>query len=599
MTERVWHYVKPNETLRLPRRHIFLDTESQRGRTKTGGRQVWRLGVATYRIAEKGRPAKESTSVYHAARKLWVDVDTFTKGRHRTVLWAHNLGFDVRISDAFRILPVLGWRLVAHNLANRGTWLQWRKGDASLLMVDSASVFPTTLAQLAKSFVTDKHQIPADSDGADVWEAYCRRDVQILRDAVVAYLDWIESAGLGSWQLTGAGQSYAAFRHRFMTHPLLVHGDADALAAERRAMWTGRCEAYWKGKTRGGHIEEWDLSLAYARIVRDTQLPTRLVGEVEAGRELSQMLALPSSAILAQVAMEIDVPVVPTLVGGYVAWPVGNFSTTLWGPELALALEVGATVTVERAFLYRTAPALRQWAQWLIHEVSSPDSGATEWQRLILKHWSRALIGRFGMQYSRWEPFGVTRDLGVRQSLCYDRDRDQLYELAHIGADVQRCEGTVEWDQSQPAITGYVMSCARVWLWRLLQAMPPESVLYADTDSFYIRSEHHDQAAALAATPLGEGLRLKSSHKRLTILGPRQIVTDGVARIAGLPHRAQLLPDGRFAGEVWSSLRTSISRGDPSAVITTDRTWKVSGIDRRRTGGPTGWTQPIAVEGGE
>lgn len=597
--ERVWHYVKSSETMRIPRRHIFLDTESKWSRYKNGRRQVWRLGCATFRVAEKGRTAKESTASYATPGQLWSDVDAFTKGRHRSVLWTHNLGFDVRIADAFRILPVKGWRLEAHNLANRGTWLQWRKGDASLLMVDSASVFPTALAQLAKSFMDTKSDIPTDDDTDAEWLAYCLRDVSILRNAVIAYLDWIEREQLGSWQLTGAGQAFAAFRHRFMDRKLMVHADYEALAAERRAMWTGRCEALWKGRARRGSKEEWDLSLAYARIARDALLPTRLVGEISPRDNLRDMLARPASAVLAQVAIETDTPCAPTLVDGFIVWPVGKFETTLWGPELDLALASGAKVTTERAWLYRTSPALRSWAQWIIRQISDPNSDATEWQRLILKHWARALIGRFGMQYTEWDLFGTTDQLAARATTVYDRTTGGTYAMSHIGGQVQRANGTVEWDQSQPAITGYIMSCARVWLWQLMQAMPPQSVVYVDTDSLVIDRAHHDAAVALAATPLGEGLRLKSTYDRLTILGPRQLVTDGRPKVAGIPSKAVTLPDGKFAGEVWSSLTASLRRGDPAAVITTDRTWKVSGIDRRRVGGLQEWTRPIEVGGGE
>jgi hypothetical protein len=120
-----------------------------------------------------------------------------------------------------------------------------------------------------------------------------------------------------------------------------------------------------------------------------------------------------------------------------------------------------------------------------------------------------------------------------------------------------------------------------------------------DTDSFYVTDEHHDQAVALTRTPLGDGLRLKSSYERAQILGPRQIVMDGKPRIAGLPSRAQALPDGRYAGEVWSSLANSIQRGQPSIVDVSDRTWTIRGVDNRRVDGPDGWTLPITVRGGE
>ena len=98
MDDRVWHYLRRNETTRVPRRHIFLDTESQWKRTNKGRSQRWRLGVARYRVADKGRQAHEAQDHYTAPRELWRAVDTFARPRHRTVLGAHNIGYDVRIA---------------------------------------------------------------------------------------------------------------------------------------------------------------------------------------------------------------------------------------------------------------------------------------------------------------------------------------------------------------------------------------------------------------------------------------------------------------------------------------------------------------------
>lgn len=597
--DRVWHYVRRNETIRIPRRHIFLDTESTSERTRKGHVQRWRLGVAATRTAEKGRTARESFGVYDSPVDLWRAVEMATKPRHRTVLWAHNLGYDVRISESFDVLPSLGWRCTAHNLANRGTWLTWRKNEATLLLVDSQSIYPVPLQQLGVTFMRPKLSLPKGEDSRDHWVARCTRDVEILRDAVVAYLDWIEKEELGSWQLTGAGQSYAAFRHRFMTHSMMVHCDAEALAAERRAMWTGRCEAYWRGKTGLVGVEEWDVSLAYGRIARASNVPVRLIGQLGPDADLAALLARPGYAVLADVQIETSRPTVPCTVDGRMAWPVGTFTTTLWGPELRLAIDTGATVHAQRVWIYAAKPALAQWAEWIITQLECDDGSVPAWQKIVLKHWVRALIGRFGMRYTSWEPYAVTPDLRLLHADVYDVDTGEEYSLSHVGRDAYRSAGEVEWDQSQPAVTGYVMSQMRVWLWHLMQAMGDKAVLYADTDSFYVTGEHHDQAVMLSRSHLGQGLRLKEIYDRATILGPRQIVTGGRPRISGVPKSAVALANGTYQGDVWTSLTASMRRGETSTVTTTDRVWKVSGVDHRRAPGPDGWTVPMLVRGGE
>jgi len=598
MDTRVYHYVRGNRTCRMPRRHVFLDTESKSERTRVGHRQTWRLAVASLTAAEKGRRGTSVMKTFTDPIRLWRTVSEHCRKRSRTILWAHNLGYDARISEAFTELPGQGWRLEGHNLASRGAWLQWRREGTSLLMVDSASVYPTSIAQLAKTFGMVKPDLPDDADDMAVWQRRCQSDVDILQRAVETYLGWLESENLGNWQMTGAGQSYAAFRHRFMRHELLVHADLDALAAERRAMWTGRCEAYWHGRTGFVGVEEWDLSLAYARIARDNPLPIRLLGRAANVERLEAWLANPKIAVLAEVDVDTSVPTLPTHHGGRICWPVGRFTTTVWDPELRLALRHGARLTPRRVWLYRREPALYDWATWIIDQLEGQASTVEPWKAIILKHWSRALIGRFGMNYQQWEPYGAVEDMAVRQCPVYDTATGTETQMTQVGVDILVSNGVVEWDQSMPAVTGYVASVGRVQLWELLQAMGPRGAIYADTDSILVTGEHHDRAAALAATPLGAGLRLKSTWRGATILGPRQIITDDRVRVAGIPVRAKRLPDGRLSGEVWASLAASLRQGRPSTVETRDRKWKLHGVDRRRDKGKDGWTVPIQITEG-
>ena len=54
-----------------------------------------------------------------------------------------------------------------------------------------------------------------------------------------------------------------------------------ALAVERRACWTGRCEAYRWGEVKGP-LHEWDFELAYLRVEAVTSLPAFAIGGISA-----------------------------------------------------------------------------------------------------------------------------------------------------------------------------------------------------------------------------------------------------------------------------------------------------------------------------
>jgi len=594
--QRVWHYVRPNEQTRVPRSLIVFDTEASTARVPGGHEQTWKVAVAWFSKSRKGRAPVQSEGVYLTPVDLWQAVTDHCRRSGRTVMWAHNLGYDARISSAFLDLPQLGWALVAHNVAPRGTWLVWRRERATLTMVDTASVWPTTLASIGKWFGLSKPELPGPDAPMAEWVERCRADVLITRTAVMAYLDWIETADMGNWQFTGAGMAWSAFRHKFLRHNMLVHADEDALAAERRAMWTGRCEAYWHGSIGYQEIQEWDFETAYAQIARDFNVPCQLLGAVGPRSAWRRALDDPQLAILAEVTVTTSVPTVPTLHDGRILWPVGTFRTTLWDVELRAAIDDGATVTFHRGWLYRARPALAEWAQWVIDQIHAPAGQCPLWLKAILKHWSRALVGRFAMTYSTWELWADMPTMAAERRTLIDEIEQRTYDLMHVGSDMWRESGTVEWAQSMPAVTGYVMAACRVRLWRLIRVMPPGSVLYCDTDSLLIGDQWVSTILDITQIGVGKGLRLKSTYRGFSIRGPRQIVTGERVRMAGVPVLAQRVGRDDFAGSVWESLDVALRAGRPDAVRTFDRRWHVAGTDRRRRGRGVGWTTPYKLD---
>ena len=595
MDTRDWHYVKPNDQNRIPRRHMVMDAGARYTSTKWGREFTWRTGHVWFANIPKGRKPKFSESGYATPLELWQAVTDNCVANGRTVLWAHNVGWQLRIADAFRILPSLGWELTAHNLIPHGSWMVWRNNTKSLTICDVASVFPTIVPEIGKWFGLGKPRMPTEKDPTQAWDVHCRATVRIIATAIMAYLSWLDTEGMGNWQITGAGQAWAAYRHNWMRHRLLVHADPEAMAAERRAMWTGRCEAYWHGSERRQVLHEWDLHVAYARIARDHNVPTRLIGEMPPRYDWRGALENPRVALLAEVSVQTEVPSVPAEVDGHIAWPVGRFDTTLWDVEIRQAIADGAQVTVRRGWLYHADPALREWAQWCIAMLSAPDDVCPAWRKAVVKHWVRALVGRFAMQYSTWENWATTTIMGAERLTLIDDVDHVTVDLMHIGDVLWRESGVTDWGQSMAAITGYVMSALRVRLWQLKQQLPSKAVLYVDTDSLLATDDWFHSIDALSATPMGEGLRLKTSWRGFTIHGPRQIVTGKRVRMAGVPLRSELRGAGKFEGEVYESVDVALRAGRPGMVRAVNRSWTVKGRDRRRSGPAVGFTRPLRI----
>lgn len=594
-TDRAWHYTKPLTTTRMPRHHAFMDVEARSSRFGGGWVQTWRVGVVAYHSAPKGKPVVSAERVYDTPADLWTDLTSRVPRKGRLVLWAHNLAYDVRVSQALTILPGLGWRLTQCCLTPGATWLQWAREGRSLVMVDSRSVFPAPLADLGATMGMGKPDLPDEGAPADRWVARCRADVHILRSVVLRYLDRLERLDLGDWRVTGGAQAWAAFRRRHLTHQMLVHWHEDARGAERVAMWTGRCEAYWHGHDRLMTVEEWDMTLAYPRAARDVAVPTALVTVIRDQRDLAAWLDRAGHAVLAVVDVVTEVPLVPASELGRILWPVGSFRTTLWDPELRLLLDAGARVTFVRGWAYRAAPALRAWAEWVMSQLADADRAGEAWWGVVIKSWARSTIGRMAMSYKEWERVATAPTTGLRSASYRDMDTGMTGEMMQVGQDLFVATSAVEWPGSMPSVTGYIQSTVRAWLSAMLAELPAGMVLYADTDSLLTPAVATSEMEALARRWRHTGLRLKRVWRGVEILGPRQIITGTEVRVSGVSKRGTRTGARTVVGERWESLAKALASRRATSVRVTPTTWTLRGVDTRRDVGVDGWTAPVRL----
>lgn len=259
MEGRNWHNIRRNELTRVPGRHVFIDTEADSDHKRGVSRQQWQCAVAIYATRKRSGEYVTDSRDYRNPQDLWADVSDFAGSEGRTIVWAHNLAYDVRISCLFSELPAVGWTLVGHNIAPRGTWFEWRRNKQTLVFTDSFSVYPTSIKRIGEWFGITKPNLPTGDADMGTWLDRCRSDCRILATAILRYLTWLKEEDLGNWQLTGNSQAWATFRHRFLTHKMTVHNEEEVLAAEKRAMWTGRCEAYWHGELLDERIFEYDF----------------------------------------------------------------------------------------------------------------------------------------------------------------------------------------------------------------------------------------------------------------------------------------------------------------------------------------------------
>src|SRR5215831_2154108 len=339
--ERVAHWIRVNHVERIPHRWVVADSEARRQATADGEEQLLRCAVAVRWSDDPRHPWPDDWDEFTDPGDFWAWVTEHCRKGARTIVWFHNASYDLRTLAAFTVLPALGWDLEWCNLDRDVSVASWRGVAGTLVICDTYTWLAKPLEAVSGMVGVPKPRLPRDTDSDAAWLARCRADVEITAQAVRELLAFVRAEHLGNWQPSGAGMGYATWRHRFLSHKVLVHNDAPSLAAEREAMHTGRAEAWWHGPAKGGPFTEWDCHMSYPRIARECEVPVKLFWRDGPVSWKVHQWAREHWLTMCRVYVRTEAPVVPASHDGRIIWPVGEFTTIVWQPELDLILETG------------------------------------------------------------------------------------------------------------------------------------------------------------------------------------------------------------------------------------------------------------------
>lgn len=464
-------------------------------------------------------------------------------------------------------------------------------------MADLATWLPMPLVDVGT--LLNKRKLDGDvreKRGRSLAE-HCIRDAEIVFEAIDLILDYIEQEDLGNWQPTGAGMAYATWRHKYMSHKVLVHDDAKALAVERAAMHTGRAEAWRHGNCSGDTWHEVDMRSAYTRIAAECDLPTKLkftTGPINVRQyeELSKRYR-----VLLVCTVTTDVPVVPYHNGERTIWPVGKFNTVLWDVEADLALGEGAKITIAEARCYTRHPILAEWGTWALRVINATDSEIHPVIRAWVKHCGRALIGRLSLRSSTWEEYGENPEGMTGISYIVDYETGHTQRMMHLGNQTLIETDRIEGHDSLPQITGWIMAECRVRLYCAMEAAGHENIAHIDTDSTLVNSEGLRRMRVAYGPSFGVIWHIKAHFGSLHVYGPRNIRAGRQRKVAGIPVKAVETEENVFVGELWAGAAADISRGRSGAVTIRTGEWRTRAKDPRRVGlpGVDGGTRAIRV----
>lgn len=586
MSSRQAHWIKLNHQERMPPRMVAFDTEAKSSYDDETEVQEWRVGCAIRWRTDLKTGDHAEAKVCNTPEEFWQFVSDYTRPGTRTVVWAHNLGYDVRTSDMFRILPILGFHLEWCNLDRNISSATWRSVHGTIVLADTWTWIPLPLNVIAPQVGLVKYDMPKGASIQADWARYCMRDAEIVYHVVADLVQFIRSHNLGNWQPTGAGMAYATWRHKFLQHKVLVHDDPDALGAERSAMHTGRAEAWRHGEQWGEKWTEVDLRNAYLTIASECELPRKLhmhhgAISVDQFRGLNALFS-----VLSRVTVTQDLPILPMKAADRHVWPVGTFETWVWDNELSLALDRGVKVKIHECYTYCRDPILRDWAQWVLAILASDDGSFSSVVKTHEKHCARALIGRIALRTPSWEYYGTNIDgrTGITHVIFADEGRTS--RMLHVGEDTLIETARMEGKDSLPMVTGWIMGECRRRLYEAMEAAGEENLAHVDTDSVLCNTTGLDRMRHHYASDFDRYWSIKGTYRHLDVWGPRAYYRDKQRVASGIPAKATEVAPGEFTGERWSALASDLESGSTGKVTIRAGKWAMQRRDPRRADSP-------------
>lgn len=591
------HWIKGNDTSRQPNRWVWLGVASKVVSTEDGDAKVWDGAVTCCDSRETNDKQwrKAEWNHYFHVDMMWDKIVNHARADARMIVMAWDMGEVVRLTQCLDALPRFGWTLDRWQVGDRFTLLKWRNGKRSMTLVDASGCLPMGKTKLESAAASLSNHLSLWGPEREVAWYPTFTDTDRMRAAMLDLLGWQASSDLGNWQATSGSQAWANWRHKHYTHPVLVHDDIDARAAEREAAHAGRCEAWRHGLLSDERWTEWDLPLAYPSVCLTANLPTVLRGRVRNPPWSALVAGASSERWLLKARVHLDAPVLPARHDGGLLWPVGTIEGWWWDDELLEASCEGADIKLLDSYRYSAAPALSEWAHWIVRFVNGEEHDSTDLRRAVVKGWARSLIGRFGTRYWQWDDWGPTTVDTIRLDRLADSDTGAEGRWLHVGGRSMVALGMVDGLETAPALMSAVMAECRVRLWRIIQTAGPENVAYCDTDSVLVNDEGDRRLDLADLRAEIWGLRRKGQWRDLEVLGPRQVVSASERRLSGVPGGARPQPGGRFSGRVTEGLEQATLAGRADRVLLRERSWKITGTDRRRVHLAGGMTEAVRV----
>lgn len=557
------HYIKPNSRSESPRHILCFDTETKPHVRPDGSirHRLWfgwwcylrSDGPTAWRHPQWGR--------FSSALSFWRDITSLPAERTTLYVFCHNTNFDLPVVKSFKTLRKLGWKLSRAVIDAPPTIITLRKGTRKIVLLDTLNWWRVPLSELGASVGQAKLPMPAPDAAREVWDTYCRGDVEVLCKALTAWLDLLRAEDLGGFAMTLASQAMRTWRHKFMPVQVLIDTNDNALSLSRTAYLGGRNECFQLGPI-AARVHCVDINSMYPAVMRGRLYPTRLIG-FDATRPQATFIKFRATcATVGKVLLRTEEGMYPRIIADRLCFPVGTFWAHLAGPELMYAFEHGQVVKFESLAVYHQSELFTEFVDYFYQMRLAAKAAGNSLLTFFYKILMNSLYGKFGQRGRVWEEGGTARDDTSRAWVEYDVTTGVLHRYRQLAGLLQVKSDAGEAAESMPAIAAYVTSYARMELNRLIRVAEARNCYYCDTDSLFVNDDGYANLAGLLHPDRLGAPKEEWTTTELHLRGLKDYSVGAKVKIKGVRKNATWLSDSELVQDGWSGLRGQLRNED-------------------------------------
>ena len=562
------YYIRPNHTGALPTNLLFLDVET-RGQPTGDGTEfhTMYLGWTWHLQLGPGGTEDRSQWVYHTEpESVYAEVIRKVQPRKPLYILGSNVTFDLFASGLASNLQHDGWK--ASLLYDKGlvTIIILKRAERTIKILALQNFLQGSVKEWGALLNLPKMEVNLNHDNEQSIRDYCKRDVEISGKTFLSYLSFLRHNDMGGFSPTLSGQSFRAFRHRYMKHKILHYDVPSYNEFIRNSYFGGRTDCHFIGKAQPQSYTKVDINSMYPAVLRNNYFPTKIRQWVQHPTFERIKKRLTDHCITARCRMRSDEPAYAVRDNDRLIFPTGDFTAMLSTGSLRYALQHNHIVQIEEAAIFYRANLFKKYVDhfYALRQQYKAEGNAV-WEKTA-KLLLNALYGKFG-------------EKRMEELVRADAEPTDFYRTAWTNYDTG--ESGIEWSafntfvreggeregpQSAPAIAAHVTDYGRIQLWQYIKRVGRDNVYYCDTDSLIIPTSHLPKLrAVLDDTKLGL-LKVEGEAHALEIRNCKDYSFGAEVRRKGVRSTAYHNSDGSFTQTRFASLHTLLRTGTLNAV---------------------------------